>query len=114
MSPEYMEGRRSDRLPNVTGMWLEGRLPLPSMNLIAALESSFDVVFALFGIGRNATPSGSIINKLRTDRFQSMTILNKLSGKALELSRILRPIQALVLSRLRGVMPLISDGLLNM
>jgi hypothetical protein len=42
MSPEYMEGRRSDRLPNVTGMWLEGRLPLPSMNLIAALESSFD------------------------------------------------------------------------
>jgi hypothetical protein len=64
-------------------MWLEGRLPLPSMNLIAALESSFDVVFALFGIGRNATSSGSIINKLRTDRFQSMTILNKLSGKAL-------------------------------
>jgi hypothetical protein len=64
-------------------MWLEGRLPLPSMNLIAALESSFDVVFAQFGIGRNATPSGIIINKLRTDRFQSMTILNKLSGKAL-------------------------------
>jgi hypothetical protein len=64
-------------------MWLEGRLPLPSMNLIAALESSFDIVFALFGIGRNATPSGIIINKLRTDRFQSMTILNKLSGKAL-------------------------------
>ena len=83
MSPECMEGRRSDRLPNVTGMWLEGRLPLPSMNLIAALESSFDVVFALFGIGRNATASGVIINKLRTDRFQSMTILNKLSGKAL-------------------------------
>ena len=83
MSPEYIEGRQSDRLPNVTGMWLEGRLPLPSMNLIAALESSFDVVFALFGIGRNATPSGIIINKLRTDRFQSMTILNKLSGKAL-------------------------------
>src|SRR6266478_95314 len=64
MSPEYMEGRRSDRLPNVTGMWLEGRLPLPNMNLIAALESSFDVVFALFGIGRSATPSGIIINKL--------------------------------------------------
>ena len=83
MSPEYMEGHRSDRLPNVTGMWLEGRVPLPSMNLIAALESSFDVVFALFGIGRNATPSGSIINTLRTDRFQSLTILNKLSGKAL-------------------------------
>ena len=83
MSPEYMERRRSDRLPNVTGMWLEGRLPLPSMNLIAALESSFDVVFALFGIGRNATPSGITINKLRTDRFQSMTIPNKLSGKAL-------------------------------
>ena len=83
MSPEYMERRRSDRLPNVTGMWLEGRLPLPSMNLIAALESSFDLVFALFGIGSNAPPSGSIINKLRTDRFQSMTILNKLSGKAL-------------------------------
>jgi hypothetical protein len=72
MSPEYMEGCRSDRLPNVTGVWLEGRLPLPSMNLIAALESSFDVVFALFGIGRNATPAGSIINKLGTDRFQSM------------------------------------------
>jgi hypothetical protein len=83
MSPEYMEGRRNDRLPDVTGMWLEGRLPLPSMNLIAALESSFDLVVALFGIGRNATPSGSIINKLRTDRFHSMTILNKLSGKAL-------------------------------
>jgi hypothetical protein len=64
MSPEYMEGRRSDRLPNVTGMWLEGRLPLRSMNLIAALKSSFDVVFALFGVGRNATPSEIIINKL--------------------------------------------------
>src|ERR1700738_2404700 len=61
----------------------EGRLPLTRMNFIAALQSSFDVVFALFGIGRNATPSGSIINKLRTDRFQAMTILNKLSGKAL-------------------------------
>ena len=83
MSPEYIEGRQSDRLPNATGMWLEGRLPLPSMNLIAALESSFDVVFALFGIGRNATPSGGVIKRLRTDRFQSMTILNKLSGKAL-------------------------------
>jgi hypothetical protein len=64
-------------------MWLEGRLPLPSMNFIGALESSFDVVFALFGIGKYATPSGIIINKLRTDRFQSMTILNKPSGKAL-------------------------------
>jgi len=83
MSPEYLEGRQSDRLPNVPGMWLEGRLPLPSTNLIAALESSFNVVFALFGIGRNATPSGSVTKKLRTDRFHSMTILNKLSGKAL-------------------------------
>ena len=83
MSPECIAGRRSDRLPNVTSMWLEGRLPLPSMNLIAALESSFDIVFALFGIGKNVTPSEIIINKLRTDTFQSMTILNKLSGKAL-------------------------------
>jgi len=69
MSPEYLEGRQSDKLPNVPGMWLEGRLPLPSTNLIAALESSFNVVFALFGIGRNATPSGSVTKKLRTDRF---------------------------------------------
>ena len=83
MSPQYMGERRSDGLPNVTRMWLEGRLSLPSINLIAALESSFDIVFSLFGIGKNATPSGIIISKLRTDRFQSMTILNKLSGKAL-------------------------------
>jgi hypothetical protein len=40
-------------------------------------------VFGLFGIGRNATPSEIIINKLATNRFQSVTILNKLSGKAL-------------------------------
>jgi hypothetical protein len=83
MSPEYMEGRRSDRLPTVTSIWLEGRSPLPSINLIAALEASFDIVFGLFGIGRNATPSEIIINKLATNRFESVTILNKLSGKAL-------------------------------
>jgi len=59
MSPEYLEGRQSDKLPNVPGMWLEGRLPLPSMNLIAALESSFDVVFALFGIGEMRLPQGA-------------------------------------------------------
>ena len=40
-------------------------------------------MLGLFGIGRNATPSEIIINKLTTDRFQSVTILNKLSGKAL-------------------------------
>jgi hypothetical protein len=83
MSPEYIGGRRSDRLPTVISIWLEGRSPLPSINLIAALEASFNIVFDLFGIGRNATPSEIIINKLRTDRFQSVTILNKLSGKAL-------------------------------
>ena len=64
-------------------MSLEGRSPLQSMNVIAALEASFNIVFGLFGIGRNATPSGIIINKLATDRFQSVTIQNKLSGKAL-------------------------------
>ena len=78
-----MGGRQSDRVPNVTSMWLEGRLPLPSMNLLATLETSFDIVFSLFGIGKNATPSGMIVSKLRTNNFQSMTILNKLSGKAL-------------------------------
>lgn len=80
-----MGGGGSGRLPNLTRMWLKGRLPRPSLNLIAALESSFNIVFALFGIGKNATPSGITINKLRTDSFQSMTILNKLSGKALTL-----------------------------
>jgi Ricin-type beta-trefoil lectin domain-like len=79
-----MEGRRSDRLPTVASIWLEeGRSPLPSMNLIASLEASFDTVFGLFGIGRNATPSEITINRLATNRFQSVTILNKLSGKAL-------------------------------
>ena len=81
MSPEYMGGRRSDRLPTVTSIWLEGRSSLPRINLVAALEASFDIMLGLFGIGRNATPSGIIINKLTT--FQSVTILNKLSGKAL-------------------------------
>jgi hypothetical protein len=81
MSPEYMEG--SDRLPTVPSIWLEGRSPLPSINLIAALEASFEIVFGLFGIGRNATPSELIINKPATNRFRSVTILNKLSGKAL-------------------------------
>ena len=83
MSPEYMGGRRSDRLPNVASMRLEERSPLPSMNIIAALEASFNIVFGLFGVGRNATPSEIVINMLNTDRLQSMTILNKLSGKAL-------------------------------
>ena len=73
MSPEYMEGRRSDRLPTIESIWLEGRSPLPSINLIAALEASFDIVFGLFGIGRNATPSEIIINKLATNRLQSRT-----------------------------------------
>src|ERR1700693_759158 len=83
MNPEYMGGRRSDRRPTVTSIWLEGRSSLPSINLTASLEASFDIVFGLFGIGRNATPSEIIINKLTTNRFQSVTILNKLSGKAL-------------------------------
>jgi hypothetical protein len=83
MSPEYMEGRRRDRPLTVASIWLEGRSPVPSINLIAALEASFDIVFGLFGIGRNATPSEIIINKLATNRFQSVTIQNKLSGKAL-------------------------------
>lgn len=113
MSPEYMEGRRSDKLPNATSMWLEGSLPLPSMNLIAALESSFDVVLALFGIGRNATTSGIIINKLRTDRFQSMTILNKLSGKALTVEKSSTNQGARIEQTTRSD-ALISDGLLNM
>jgi len=83
MSLQYMGGRRSDRPPNVASMQLKERPPLPSMNLIAALEGSFNIVFGLFGIGRNATPSEIVINKLKTERLQSMTILNKLSGKAL-------------------------------
>ena len=83
MNPEYMGGRRSDRRPTVTSIWLEGRSSLPSINLTASLEASFDIVFGLFGIGRNATPSEIIINKLATNRFQPVTILNKLSGKAL-------------------------------
>jgi hypothetical protein len=60
-----------------------GRSPLPSMNLIESLEASFGLLFALLGVGRNATPSEIIINKFRTDGFQSVTILNKLSGKLL-------------------------------
>ena len=84
MSHKYMGGPQGDRLPTVTGMWLEGRPPLQSMNLITALEASFNIVFGLFGLGRNATPSGIIINRHRTDRFQSMTVLNKLNGKALK------------------------------
>jgi hypothetical protein len=60
-----------------------GRSPLPSMNLIESLEASFGLLFALLGVGRNATPSEIIINKFRTDGFQSVTILNKLSGKVL-------------------------------
>src|ERR1700733_11119453 len=82
MSHEYMEGRRSDRPPTVASIWLEGRSPLASINLIAALEASFDIVFGLFGIGRNTTPSEIFINKLATNKFKSVTILNKLSGKA--------------------------------
>jgi hypothetical protein len=60
-----------------------GRSPLPSMNLIESLEAPFGLLFALLGVGRNATPSEIIINKFRTDGFQSVTILNKLSGKVL-------------------------------
>src|SRR6266478_3390115 len=60
-----------------------GRSPLPNMNLIESLEASFGLLFALLGVGRNATPSEIIINKFRTDGFQSVTILNKLSGKVL-------------------------------
>jgi hypothetical protein len=83
MSPKIIGERRSDRLPTGASIWLAARSSLPGINLIATLESSFDIVFALFGIGRSPTPSGTIINELRTDRLQSMTILNKLSGKAL-------------------------------
>jgi arabinan endo-1,5-alpha-L-arabinosidase len=53
------------------------------LNIIGALEESFNIVFDLFGIGKTATPPGNIINELRTDGLESMTILNKLSGKAL-------------------------------
>jgi hypothetical protein len=83
MNHKDMGGSRSHRLPTATATRLEGRSPLPSMNIIGALEASFNIVFGLFGIGENATPSGIIINKLRTDRLESMTILNKLSDKAL-------------------------------
>ena len=81
--PRIYGRRGSDRLPTVPSIWLEGRSPLPSINLIAALEASFEIVFGLFGIGINATPSELIINKPATNRFRSVTILNKLSGKAL-------------------------------
>jgi hypothetical protein len=87
MSPEYMKGRRSDRLPNVTDMWFEGRLPPPSMNLMAALESSFDVVFALFGIGRNATPSGSVINKLSG---KALAVEDSLTNQGARIEQITR------------------------
>ena len=112
MSPEYMEGRRSDRLPTVTSILLEGRSSLPSLNLIAALEASFDIVLGLFGIGRNATPSEIIINKLTTNRFQSVTILNKLSGKALTV-RILPLTRAPAFNRLREMVQITNGGLLS-
>jgi hypothetical protein len=83
MTDKDMGGPRSDRLPTAATTWLEGRSPLPSINIIAALEASFNIAFGLFGIGENKTPSGTIINRLRTDRLESMTILNKLSCKAL-------------------------------
>ena len=68
MKDKDMGGPRSDRLPTAATTWLEGRSSLPCMNIIAALEASFNIVFNLFGIGENKTPSETIINRLRTDR----------------------------------------------
>jgi hypothetical protein len=80
MSRKYVRRPGNNKLPTVTSTCHES---LSRLNIIAALEESFNIVFDLFGIGKTATPPGNIINELRTDGLESMTILNKLSGKAL-------------------------------
>lgn len=71
MSPEYMVGRRSDFHMTGPGVWFDGNSAMPSTDLITERGSPINTLLAhFFGTGRNAS--------------QSVIIINKLSGKALE------------------------------
>jgi hypothetical protein len=71
MSREYMVRRRSDFHLTGPSVWLDGNSAMPSTDLITARGSPINTLLAhFFSTGRNAS--------------QSVIIVNKLSGKALE------------------------------
>jgi Ricin-type beta-trefoil lectin domain-like len=71
MSPKYMVGRRSDFHLTGASVWLDGNAAMPSTDLITARGSPINTLLShFFSTGRNAS--------------QSVIIVNKLSGKALE------------------------------
>jgi hypothetical protein len=71
MSPENMGRRRSDYLLTVPTVWIEGSSPTPSTHVITSFEPPVNDLLSLF------------CDKKR-DESHAVTIINKLSGKALE------------------------------
>src|SRR6476619_2770896 len=71
MSPEYMGKHRSDYLLTVPTVWIEGSSSTPSTHVITSWEPPVnDLLYLLFDKKR--------------DESRAVTIINKLSGKALE------------------------------
>jgi len=71
MSPKFQERGRGDYLLTVPTVWIEGSSPTPSTHVITSFEPPLnDLLSLLFGKKR--------------DESHAVTIINKLSGKALE------------------------------
>jgi hypothetical protein len=71
MSSEYMGRRRSDYLLTLPTVWIEGSSPTPSTHVITSFEPPVNDLLS------------SLFDK-RRDESRPMTIINKLSGKALQ------------------------------
>jgi Ricin-type beta-trefoil lectin domain-like len=83
MDPENKRTPPNDRLLNIRNRWLEGNAPMPN-GLIPVCEANVNnLLILLAGTGRNS-PGTSTIYDITKNVSQPVTIINKLSDKALE------------------------------
>jgi hypothetical protein len=83
MVPENKKTPPNDRLLNIRNRWLEGNAPMPN-GVIPVCEANVNNLLTLLtGIGRNS-PRTSTIYDITKNASQPVTIVNKLSDKALE------------------------------
>jgi hypothetical protein len=94
-----MGRRRSDYLLTVPTVWIERSSPTPSTHVITSFEPPVNDLLSLFS------------DKER-DESHAVTIINKLSGKALEVEGLSNN-QGARFSWLHELVRLVNDGLLS-
>jgi Ricin-type beta-trefoil lectin domain-like len=79
----------NDRLFNIRNRWLEGTTPMPRAFIPVCEANVNNLLTILTGPGRNSHQTSTINNNITKNVSQPVTIVNKLSDKALEIGNLL-------------------------